>query len=190
MVSVTEQWAQFSIAGPRSRDVLRGRRRSGARPLERGLSVPRGRRGHASAAASRRGCSGSRSRASSPMSSRCRRAYGEAAIRAVMAAGAPVRHRALRHRGAVGAADREGARRRQPSSTARPRRATSGLRRMMSTKKDFIGRAMAERPALLDPDRPMLVGLQAGRPHRAAARRRPFHRRSARRRRPSTTRAT
>ena len=39
MVSVTEQWAQFSVAGPRSRDVLRGRRRPGARPLQRGLSA-------------------------------------------------------------------------------------------------------------------------------------------------------
>ena len=29
-----------------------------------------------------------------------------------------------------------------------------GLARMMSTKKDFIGRFMAGRPALLDPDRP------------------------------------
>jgi sarcosine oxidase subunit alpha len=31
--------------------------------------------------------------------------------------------------------------------------------RMMSTKKDFIGRAMAMRPALVDPARPRLVGL-------------------------------
>ena len=35
-----------------------------------------------------------------------------------------------------------------------------GLGRMMSTKKDFIGRAMARRPALLAPDRPALVGLR------------------------------
>ncbi|EGD57574.1 sarcosine oxidase subunit alpha family protein [Novosphingobium nitrogenifigens DSM 19370] len=34
-----------------------------------------------------------------------------------------------------------------------------GLGRMMSTKKDFIGRAMAMRPALVDPARPRLVGL-------------------------------
>ncbi|HEX2726767.1 MAG TPA: glycine cleavage T C-terminal barrel domain-containing protein, partial [Beijerinckiaceae bacterium] len=32
--------------------------------------------------------------------------------------------------------------------------------RMMSTKKDFIGRVMAARPALLDPDRPALVGVK------------------------------
>jgi sarcosine oxidase subunit alpha len=31
---------------------------------------------------------------------------------------------------------------------------------MCSTKKDFIGRVMAQRPALLDPDRPMLAGFK------------------------------
>ena len=35
-----------------------------------------------------------------------------------------------------------------------------GLGRMMSTKKDFIGRVMAGRPALVDPDRPALVGFK------------------------------
>ncbi|MEM9756373.1 MAG: glycine cleavage T C-terminal barrel domain-containing protein, partial [Pseudomonadota bacterium] len=36
-----------------------------------------------------------------------------------------------------------------------------GMGRMMSTKKDFIGRAAAGRPGLTDPDRPALVGLQS-----------------------------
>ena len=35
-----------------------------------------------------------------------------------------------------------------------------GLGRMMSAKKDFIGRVMAARSALLDPKRPKLVGLR------------------------------
>jgi sarcosine oxidase subunit alpha len=35
-----------------------------------------------------------------------------------------------------------------------------GLGRMMSTKKDFVGRTMAARPALIDPRRPTLVGLK------------------------------
>ena len=35
-----------------------------------------------------------------------------------------------------------------------------GLGRMLSKKKDFIGRVMAERPALADPERPALVGLK------------------------------
>ena len=41
MVSVSEQWAQFAIAGPRSREVLRRSRRSGARSVERCVSVSR-----------------------------------------------------------------------------------------------------------------------------------------------------
>ena len=36
-----------------------------------------------------------------------------------------------------------------------------GLGRMASRKKDYIGRLMAERPALIDPARPRLVGLVA-----------------------------
>ena len=35
-----------------------------------------------------------------------------------------------------------------------------GLGTMLSRKKDFIGRALATRPAMLDPDRPTLVGLR------------------------------
>ena len=35
-----------------------------------------------------------------------------------------------------------------------------GMGRMMSTKKDFIGRVMAARPGLIDPARPALVGLR------------------------------
>lgn len=35
-----------------------------------------------------------------------------------------------------------------------------GMARMMSTKKDFIGRIMAGRPGLVDPARPALVGLR------------------------------
>src|SRR5258708_34938340 len=35
-----------------------------------------------------------------------------------------------------------------------------GLSRMMSKKKDYIGRVMAQRPALTDPDRPALAGFK------------------------------
>jgi sarcosine oxidase subunit alpha len=35
-----------------------------------------------------------------------------------------------------------------------------GLGRMLSTKKDFIGRVLARRPALIDPDRPVLTGFK------------------------------
>jgi heterotetrameric sarcosine oxidase alpha subunit len=36
-----------------------------------------------------------------------------------------------------------------------------GLGKLMSTKKDFIGRALAQRPALIEPERPSLVGVRA-----------------------------
>jgi len=39
-----------------------------------------------------------------------------------------------------------------------------GMARMMSQKKDFIGRVMANRPALLDPARPSLVGIRPKEP--------------------------
>lgn len=39
-----------------------------------------------------------------------------------------------------------------------------GLARLMSGKKDFIGRAMATRPALVAADRPALVGLRPREP--------------------------
>ena len=35
-----------------------------------------------------------------------------------------------------------------------------GFARMMSTKKDFVGRVMAARPALIRPDRPVVVGIR------------------------------
>ena len=35
-----------------------------------------------------------------------------------------------------------------------------GLGRMLSTKTDYIGRALSQRPALNDPTRPRLVGLR------------------------------
>src|SRR5690606_34820881 len=35
-----------------------------------------------------------------------------------------------------------------------------GFGKLLSSKKDFIGRFMAARPALTDPDRPSLVGVR------------------------------
>ncbi|MET0639841.1 MAG: glycine cleavage T C-terminal barrel domain-containing protein, partial [Hyphomicrobium sp.] len=35
-----------------------------------------------------------------------------------------------------------------------------GLGKMASTKKDFIGRVLAQRPGLVDPDRPQLIGFK------------------------------
>ena len=41
-----------------------------------------------------------------------------------------------------------------------------GLGRMMSTKKDYIGRVLADRPALLDPNRMSIAGFKSVDPTR------------------------
>jgi glycine cleavage system aminomethyltransferase T len=85
--------------------------------------------------------------------------YGDAAIRAIMAAGAeygitPYGTEALGvmriEKGHVAGNEING------QLTARD----LGLDRMMSARKDYIGRVMAQRPALLAPDRPALVGFR------------------------------
>ena len=101
------------------------RRRRAVRLSQRGVPVSRRARPSRSAAASRRGCSASRSRASWPTSWPCRRAMATRAIRAIMAAGERLRHRALRHRGARRDAHRERATSPATRSTARPPRAIS-----------------------------------------------------------------
>ena len=73
MVSVTEQWAQFSIAGPRSREVLRQVVDAEHDLSQRGFPLSRRTRRYVSAAALRRACFGFHSRASLPMSSPFRR---------------------------------------------------------------------------------------------------------------------
>jgi methylglutamate dehydrogenase subunit C len=158
MVSVSEQWAQFSIAGPRSRDVLRAvvdpahDLSNEAFPHLAAGAVSVG--GGIPARLFRISFSGELAYELAVPA-----AYGEAAIRAVMAAGAPFgiapygteALSVLRiEKGHVAGAELNG------QTTARD----LGLQRMMSTKKDFIGRTMAERPALVDPERPMLAGFK------------------------------
>jgi sarcosine oxidase subunit alpha len=158
MVSVSEQWAQFSIAGPRSRDVLRAvvdpahDLSNEAFPHLAAGAVTVG--GGIPARLFRISFSGELAYELAVPAS-----YGEAAIRALMAAGAPFgiapygteALSVLRiEKGHVAGAELNG------QTTARD----LGLQRMMSTKKDFIGRLMAQRPALVDPDRPTLAGFR------------------------------
>ena len=46
LVSVTEQWAQYAVAGPRARDVLQADRRFRLRSFQRGISLSGVRRCH------------------------------------------------------------------------------------------------------------------------------------------------
>jgi sarcosine oxidase subunit alpha len=158
MVSVTEQWAQYSIAGPRARDVLRGVVDPGhdlsneafpylaARAVTVGGGIP--------ARLFRISFSGELA-----YELAVEAAYGDAAIRAIMRAGepfgiAPYGTEALGvmriEKGHVAGNELNG------QTTPRD----LNLDRMMSKKKDFIGRLMAERPALLDPDRPRVIGFR------------------------------
>jgi sarcosine oxidase subunit alpha len=159
MVSVSEQWAQFSIAGPRSRAVL-------ARLLERESDVANEAFPHLAAreivlAAGiearlfRLSYSGELAYEIAVPAR-----FGDATIRAIMAAGheldiAPYGTEALGvmriEKGHVAGGEING------QTTARD----LGLGKLMSTRKDFVGRVLAQRPALGDADRPTLLGFEA-----------------------------
>ncbi len=158
MISATEQWAQFSLAGPHVRDVL----------LK--LVDPEHDISNAAfpymAAGEITVCGGTRARLyrlsfsgelafEIGVPSR----HGDALIRKIMEAGAeygitPYGTEALGvmriEKGHVAGAELNGI------STA----GDLGLGRMMSTKKDYIGRVLAGRPALVDPNRPVVVGFR------------------------------
>lgn len=170
MVSVSEQWAQAAIAGPKSREVLRDIVDAGhdisnesfpylaAREITVGGGVP--------ARLFRISFSGELAYELAVPAD-----YGEAMMRALMAAGdprgiMPYGTEALGvmriEKGHVAGNEING------QTTARD----LGLGKMMSAKKDFIGRLMARREALLQTDRPTLVGLRPvnlGEPLRAGA---------------------
>ena len=158
MVSVSEQWAQFSIAGPRSRDVLRKlvdeKYDIGDKAFPYLAAKEIAVAGGVAARLFRLSFSGEMAYELAVPAR-----YGDAAIRAIMAAGeefgiTPYGTEALGvmriEKGHVAGNEING------QLTARD----LGLGRMMSTKKEFIGRVLAQRPALLDPDRPALVGFQ------------------------------
>jgi methylglutamate dehydrogenase subunit C len=158
LVSATDQWAQLSVAGPRARDTLAmlvdppfDIRNAAFPPL---------------AVAELTVCDGIAARLYR-ISYSGELAYelgiparhGEALARALMEAGAPFGivpygTEALGmmriEKGHVAGNEIDG------RTTARD----LGLARMMSKKKDYIGRVLAEREALLHPDRPRFVGFK------------------------------
>ena len=158
MVSVTEQWAQYAIAGPKARDVLRGvidpqhDISNEAFPYLASGHVTVG--GGVAARLFRISFSGELAYELAVSAS-----YGDAAIRAIMDAGKPYGIHpygtealgVMRiEKGHVAGNELNG------QTTARD----LGLDKMMSRKKDYIGRVMAARPALLDPSRPRFVGFR------------------------------
>jgi heterotetrameric sarcosine oxidase alpha subunit len=157
MVSVTEQWAQYAVAGPRSRELLQAL-------LGDAIDI-------SNEAFTYMGCAefdfGEIPLRLFRVSFSGELAYeiaapaghGEALLRALMDAGAALGvtlygTEALSvmriEKGHVAGSELNG------QTVARD----LGLGKMLSQKKDFIGRTMAGRDALIDPNRPTLVGLR------------------------------
>ena len=170
LVSVTEQWAQYAVAGPRARDVLQAvvdpayDLSNAAFPyLACGdVTVCGGTPGRLY----RLSFSGELAYEIAVPAR-----YGDSLVRAIMQAGAaygiaPYGTEALGvlriEKGHPAGGELNG------QTTAHD----LGFGKMLSAKKDFIGRFMAARPALTDPERPSLVGLRPHRPGRADPRRR------------------
>jgi sarcosine oxidase subunit alpha len=158
MISVTDAWAQVSIAGPRARDLL-------AAALDEGIDLSNEALPHMACTTARIGGVPARLYRLSFSGERAYELgvpadYGEAMMRHLMEHGAalgvtPYGTEALGvlriEKGHPAGGELNG------QITARD----LGLGRMVSPKKDSIGRRLAERPALLDPKRPVLVGLKA-----------------------------
>jgi sarcosine oxidase subunit alpha len=158
MVSVSEQWAQYSIAGPRSRDTLRNlvdaQHDLANEAFPHLAAKPVTVMGGLEALLFRLSFSGE---LAYELAVPAR--YGDAVMRAVMRAGktfgiAPYGTEALSamriEKGHVSTNEVNG------QTTAHD----LGAARMLSARKDFIGRVMAARPALKAPDRPAFVGVK------------------------------
>jgi heterotetrameric sarcosine oxidase alpha subunit len=157
IVSVTEQWAQYALAGPSSRRLLE-------RLLNQSIDLSNEAFPYlACAEFSWRGIPARIFRVSFSGELGFELAvparYGDAAIRAILSGGAewgvvPYGTEALTvmriEKGHVAGNELNG------TTTA----ADLGLARMMSDKKDFIGRVLARRVALTDPNRSTLIGVR------------------------------
>src|SRR5680860_844255 len=157
-VSVTEQWAQYAVAGPNARHVI-------AALLDPGQDISNDACPYM-ACGSFTVCGGTKARLYR-LSFSGELAYeigvparfGDAMIRAILAAGAD-------HGIAPYGTEALGVMRIEKGHPAGPEfngQTTAhdfGMGKMVSKKKDFIGRFMGERPALTEADRPSLVGLK------------------------------
>ncbi len=158
MISVSEQWAQASIAGPKARDVLRKvidaehDLSDAAMPYMAARQVSVG--GGIAARLFRISFSGE---LAYELAVPAR--FGNAMMQALMQAGqdygiTPYGIEALGvmriEKGHVAGNELNG------TTTARD----LGLGKMVSSKKDFIGRLMAKRAGLMEPDRPCVAGFR------------------------------
>ncbi|MGH6864967.1 MAG: sarcosine oxidase subunit alpha family protein [Methyloceanibacter sp.] len=158
MVSVTQQWAQYAVAGPRARDVIQAL----LDPCQdiANVAFPYLACGEFTI------CGGTEARLYR-LSFSGELAYeigvparfGDSMIRATMEAGAPF---GIQPYGteALGVLRIEKGHPAGGELNGQTTAQDLGLGKLVSKKKDFIGRFMAERPALTCPERPTLVGLR------------------------------
>ncbi|RWL57587.1 glycine cleavage T C-terminal barrel domain-containing protein, partial [Mesorhizobium sp.] len=158
LTSVSDQWAQFSIAGPKTRDLLKeivdpaedlsneGFPFMGAREVKL--------RGDLKARLFRISFSGEMAfEISLPAR------YGEAMARNLMVAGKPFGVTPYGTE-ALGVMRIEKGHVAGPELNGTTTAGDLGLGKMMSTRKDFIGRVMAGREALTAPNRQVVVGIK------------------------------
>jgi sarcosine oxidase subunit alpha len=158
MISATEQWAQYAVAGPKSRDLLR-------KVIDSSFDISDKAFPYLQAGAVTV-CGGVKARLYR-LSFSGERAYevgvparfGDALLRRIMEAGQEFGACAYGTE-ALGVMRIEKGHISGPelNGTTTPR--DLGLGGMVSTKKDFIGRVLGGRPGLLDPDRPTLSGFR------------------------------
>jgi sarcosine oxidase subunit alpha len=157
MLSVTDAWAQLSIAGPRSRDLL-------AALLDAGTDVPDAALPHMAVTTASVGDVPVRLYRLSFSGERAYEIgippdYATALIERIMQAGAPLGVMPYGTE-ALGVLRIEKGHPAGSELNGHTTAADLGLARLVSARKDCIGARMAERPALADPDRPALVGLK------------------------------
>lgn len=159
MVSVSDQWAQYAVAGPKSRAVLQaavdpafdlsneafGFMAAGEVVLKNGIPARLFRISFSGELAYELAVPAG---------------YGEAALKLLFEAGAP---QGVIPYGteALGVMRIEKGHVAGPEFNGQTTAQDMGLGKMLSKKKDFIGRVMAQRPALNEPSRPVLVGLKS-----------------------------
>ncbi|MDG4877329.1 sarcosine oxidase subunit alpha [Mesorhizobium sp. WSM4935] len=158
LTSVSDQWAQFSIAGPKTRDLLKEIVDPAEDLSNEGFPFMGARevalRGGIKARLFRISFSGEMAFEISVPAR-----YGEAMARNLMIAGKPFGVTPYGTE-ALGVMRIEKGHVAGPELNGTTTAADLGLGKMMSTKKDFIGRVMAAREALVAPNRQVVVGIK------------------------------
>ncbi|MBZ9707338.1 sarcosine oxidase subunit alpha [Mesorhizobium sp. ESP7-2] len=158
LTSVSDQWAQFSIAGPKTRDLLKEIVDPSEDLSNEGFPFMGARevalRGGVRARLFRISFSGEMAFEISVPAR-----YGEAMARNLMIAGKPFGVTPYGTE-ALGVMRIEKGHVAGPELSGTTTAADLGLGKMMSTKKDFIGRVMAGREALVAADRQVVVGIK------------------------------